>query len=175
MTESLNGFIASTSNVTINGGGALTLTGNNTLRSVTFNNNGSTTTPSVVPTGILLVANGTIAANSDNAGSVATLGAGTLQFGNNTPTFNVTSATTERLATDLLVNSVVANTFGFGWQIAANGTNPLVKTGNGAISFGGLNSFPNGVNLNQGTLVVSAAATTTANGVVSSASSAPAR
>ena len=40
-----NASIANTSNVTINGGGALTLTGSNTLANLIFNNNGGTDTP----------------------------------------------------------------------------------------------------------------------------------
>ena len=41
------GQIAATSNVTINGGGMLTLVGTNTLNSLTFNNTGGTATPTV--------------------------------------------------------------------------------------------------------------------------------
>jgi hypothetical protein len=41
----VNGSIAPTSNVTINGGGVYTLTGNNTLNSLTFYNDGGAITP----------------------------------------------------------------------------------------------------------------------------------
>ena len=122
VTESTAGLIASTSNVTIIGSGTLTLTGSNTLGSIGFTNNGGVTAPTVTPTGTLLLTNPVVNATSDNAGSVATIGTGTLNF-ISAPTFNASTNTPERFATDLLVNSVITNTLGFGWQIAPNGTN----------------------------------------------------
>ena len=122
-----NGQIARTSNVTINGGGVLTLFGNNTLGSLTINNNSGTATPTVTPGSagnILFLSNPVVNVTSDNAGSTATIGTGNLNF-SAAPTFNTSTNTPERLTTDLLINSVITNTLGFGWQIAPSGTNPL--------------------------------------------------
>lgn len=171
-----NGSISASSNVTINGGGVLTLTGHNTLASLTINNNGGTATPTVTPGAagnILFLTNPVINVTSDNAASTATIGTGTLNFGD-APTFNTSTNTPERLGTDLLVNSVITNTIGFGWQPAANGTNPLNLNATlaggfssyGTVSLGGVNTFSNGVVLNNGTLVVTAATTTVTAGVV---------
>jgi hypothetical protein len=49
-----NASIANTSNVTINGGGVLTLTGSNTLANLIFNNDGGTATPTVTTGGTLV-------------------------------------------------------------------------------------------------------------------------
>ncbi len=116
-----------------------------------------------------------INAQSDNPASTATLGAGTLNFPT-APTFNTGTNTPARFATDLLVNSVVANTIGFGWQPAANGTNPLnlnstlvPGTSNfGVVSLGGASTFTNGVNLNNGTLALIATSGTLTTGFISS-------
>ena len=83
VTMNVNGGqIAPTNNVTFNGSSTLTLLGNNTLGSITFNNNGGTTTPTVTPTGILTLT-GSVTSSSNNVFTIATIGAGTLDLGGN--------------------------------------------------------------------------------------------
>jgi autotransporter-associated beta strand protein len=90
VTLTPGGALAPTTDVTINGGGALTfgvsanaVTGINALNSLTFNNNGGTVVPTVniVAAGILTLKNGLVTSNSDNQGTTPLLTNGTLNFG----------------------------------------------------------------------------------------------
>ncbi|MEA3207689.1 MAG: hypothetical protein QOE70_746 [Chthoniobacter sp.] len=156
------GQIAPTSNLTIVGGGTMTMVGlANTLASVTFNNNGGTTAPTLnVVAGDVLLLTGGIAASSDNAASTSTISNGTLTF-SAAPTINVTTNTAGRGAVDLQIGSVISNTnpngnVAPGWTSAGT---PLIKSGNGALNLFGASTFSNGVNLTGGTLVFGAATT----------------
>src|SRR5262249_42629523 len=75
----------------------------------------------------------------------------------------------ELLASHLQINNAgaIANSFGFGWQPVVN-VNPLIKTGNGAMLFNGLMTYPNGVSVQQGTMIVGTNVGTFANGVIPS-------
>jgi len=138
-----NASIANTSSVTINGGGALTLTGSNTLANLIFNNNGSTATPTVT-TGGTLVLNGTITSINDNLATTPTV-AGFLELAGR----NLTLTTSGNSANDLLITAVVRNVMG--GTLAPAG---LIKNGVGSVTLNAPNTFNGGVQLNLGSIIV---------------------
>ena len=148
----------------MNGSATLTLVGNNTVNSVTFNNNGGFGNPVINPGGTLMIASGQVNVVSDNPTDIAVLNTGSYQFGT-TPVFNISTNTPEILASDLQLNGTLSNTFGFGWQPMLN-VNPLIKTGNGSMLFNTLHTFPNGVSVNQGTMILGTNHGTVTNGVL---------
>jgi autotransporter-associated beta strand protein len=140
-----NGSIASTSNVTINGGGVLTLVGANTLSSITFNNTGGTATPSV--TGGTIIVNGNITATNDNYGFTPTI-ASIMELNglNKTITVNGTSPM------GLVMSGVIQNTMS---SIPAG----LIKAGSSSLVLSGASTFNGGVQLNDGSLILNASST----------------
>src|SRR5207245_2538004 len=68
VTQTVAGNIAATNDVTLNGGATLTLTGANTLNSLTFNGTGGTATPTVATgtTSLTLSASTPITAVNDH-------------------------------------------------------------------------------------------------------------
>jgi autotransporter-associated beta strand protein len=138
-----NASIANTSNVTINGGGSLTLTGSNTLANLTFNNNGGTVTPTVT-TGGTLVLNGTITSINDNLATTPTI-TGNLELAGR----NLTLTTSGNSANDLLITGTIRNVMG--GTLAPAG---LIKNGAGSVTLNAPNTFNGGVQLNLGSIIV---------------------
>ncbi len=142
LTMSTNqGQVDATNDVTINGGGVLTLTGTNTLNSVSFSSIGGNATPTVaVGTQLTLSSLSPITVSDDNYSFTPTI-SGTelvLQDG--------AAISTSGLSPDDLIISAKLST------VAA--TTPLIKTGAGSLILSSNTSaFANGFNLNQGTLI----------------------
>jgi autotransporter-associated beta strand protein len=147
VTQTAGGVITPQA-VTINGQGTLTLTGNNTLTSLTFNNNGggnSTVTPGVAADTLKLT--GGINSNPSNVGGIATIGTGNLDLnGNNSFPVNVAAtlingADVAPWQSGLTINSVVVN-------------GGIAKAGAGMLQLGGASTFAGGVMVNGGGLVL---------------------
>ncbi|MEA3212062.1 MAG: hypothetical protein QOE70_5119 [Chthoniobacter sp.] len=156
VTETANaGQIAIGSNVTINGSGALTLpAAANTLASLTFNNNGGTTTPTVTTgTSLILSAASAITASNDNLATTPTITGTALNLSNASPVINVTAG----LSADGLIISAPLDTTGGG---------TIAKTGGGSLIFSGATANPltGGLNINQGTVIFDSTAASNAYG-----------
>ncbi|MBB5031378.1 autotransporter-associated beta strand repeat-containing protein [Prosthecobacter vanneervenii] len=153
------GQIASSSNININGGGSLTLfnytTGaTQTLASVNFNNQGGTAnptfafgTPTTSASTIILTAANAITSTNDSLATtpVFTTGAGTLtnlQLSNAAPVITTSGLSPNSLNIQVVISS-------------AGGA--ITKSGAGSLTLSGANTFTNGFNLNQGTLIFGAA------------------
>ncbi|NBW88281.1 MAG: hypothetical protein EBR23_15980, partial [Planctomycetia bacterium] len=114
------GQIAPTSNITINGGGTLTMTGTNTLNSITFNNEGGQAAPTVA-TSTLLVLSSANPVTSVNQSQVTTpVISGALQFSNTSPVITVNAGLAD---TGLTISAIVSN----------GGNLSLTKAGSGML------------------------------------------
>jgi autotransporter-associated beta strand protein len=155
-----NGSIASTSNVTLNGGSVLTLTGANTLATLTFNNNGGTATPTVTGGTVALTGTTTaIASVNDNFGSTPAI-ASTLELAG----ANRTVITSGASPIGLVISGIVQNVIG-GTASPAG----LIKAGAGSLVLSGASTFNGDVQLNTGSLIVAASSTpSTASATVTS-------
>jgi autotransporter-associated beta strand protein len=149
------GQVDPTNAVTLRGGSALTLTGNNTLSSLAFDNNGGTTNPTVTnpANGVLTLSNATpITVTSSNPSTVATI-AGAINIGSgaktiNTPAIQVGGVTVTNIVPTLNISAA----------ILSPGAS-INKTGNGLLQLSGQSTFTGGVNLNAGGLVIGASST----------------
>ncbi|MBA4015748.1 MAG: hypothetical protein C0483_01025 [Pirellula sp.] len=143
LTMSTNGGqIAATSNVTINGSGVLTLTGANTLNSVTFNNTGGGVTPTLTigTTSLILSSLTPITSINDNYSLTPTV-AGTLLTLQDGASISSSGLSPINLIISAPISTVAATT-------------PLVKTGLGSLVLSSAAStFANGFNLDQGALI----------------------
>ncbi|MEZ0274005.1 MAG: beta strand repeat-containing protein, partial [Roseimicrobium sp.] len=136
------GQIASTSNVTINGGGTITMTGSNTLKSLTLTSYGGTVQPTFTNSGTLTLTSGNaITAVNDNFGTTPIINAGNLTFNTVLPFINVSGLSPN----GLIITSIITQTAGMG---------AVTKTGSGALTLNGVNTFSSGFNLNQGTVII---------------------
>ncbi len=157
IVRQVNGTIAS-QDVTLVGSSTLTLLGNNTLESLTFNNIGGSGTPTVTPTGILTLSDATaIVATSNNVTVTSTIGAGTIDLGAGTKTFDIDSINLNGVvlsttAPTLIINSVLT------------GSGTLNKTGTGVLQLGGQSTYSGNINLNGGGIMLAASSTTTQGG-----------
>ncbi len=134
------GQIASTANVTINGGGVLTLVGTNTLNALTFNNIGGTTQPSVATATLLNLSAATpITAVNDNTGTTPLVSGTALALTNATPTIDVSGLS----PMGLVISAPIT---------AAGGQ--IQKTGTGSLVLSGASTFSTGINVTAGTLIV---------------------
>jgi autotransporter-associated beta strand protein len=135
------GQIASTSTVSLLGGGVLTLTGSNTLAGLVFDNLGGSATPTVaVGTGRLtLSGSGAITASNDNPAFTPTISGSSLVFTDANPVI-----TTSGLSPlDLLISGTITSAGG-----------RITKAGVGSLVLSASNTFTTGVNLSAGTLFV---------------------
>ncbi|MGC4007430.1 MAG: autotransporter-associated beta strand repeat-containing protein [Pirellulales bacterium] len=151
--------IASANDVTINGSGVLTLgtaagTFTNTLNSLTFNNNGGATAPTVSVLGIAgatltLNAANAITAVNDNATTVPTIaGTGTTSLLNFAVAPTITTSSNVNVPTDLSISVAIGTSGGV-----------ITKAGTGSLALSGASTFTNGVNLNAGAIILGAAST----------------
>ena len=148
------GQIAPTSNITINGGGTLTLVGTNTLNSLTINNEGAQALATVTP-GTLLILSSANPITSVNQSQVATQSiTGALQFSNPTPVITVNSGLAD---TGLLISAIISN----------GGNLSLTKAGGGMLALSGASTFTTGLNLNAGSLMFGANSTPISGAVTS--------
>ncbi|MCX6850548.1 MAG: autotransporter-associated beta strand repeat-containing protein [Verrucomicrobia bacterium] len=136
------GQIATTSNVTINGQGTLTLVGNNTLNSVTFNNiGGNVNTPTINVGGILTLSSSSpITATSSNAATTAIITGGTVALASGANTFSIAP-----IAVGGVTYTTVQPTLTIA-SIIANGASPssISKTGDGILLLSGANTYTGG-------------------------------
>ncbi|MCX6889775.1 MAG: autotransporter-associated beta strand repeat-containing protein, partial [Verrucomicrobia bacterium] len=148
------GQIAPTSNITINGGGTLTLVGTNTLNSLTINNEGAQALATVTP-GTLLILSSANPITSVNQSQVATQSiTGALQFSNGSPVITVNSGLAD---TGLLISAIISN----------GGNLSLTKAGGGMLALSGASTFTTGLNLNAGSLMFGANSTPISGAVTS--------
>ena len=170
------GQIDSSNVVTINGGGMLRLSGNNTLAGLVFNSNGGTNVPTVIPynsntlgggnsfatfgakTGILTIS-GNITSNPSNVAVTPLLDSGFLDLNNTSHNITVDGgATTASLfhagngaaVTGLTISSIINS------LTPASGS--ITKLGTGVLELSGVNVFTGGLNVNAGAVKVSNAA-----------------
>jgi autotransporter-associated beta strand protein len=130
----------------------LTLVGQNTFQSVTFNNIGGTATPTV--TGGTLFVTGAITATNDNYATTPTF-ASILELNGQNQTVTVTGSS----PMGLILSGAVQN--------AMNSVTPagLIKAGSSSLVLTAANTFAGGVQLNAGTLIIGAASSPTGVGV----------
>ncbi|MEA3213309.1 MAG: hypothetical protein QOE70_6366 [Chthoniobacter sp.] len=138
------GQIATGSNVTIVGGGTLTMpNAQNFLGSLIFNGIGGTTTPTVATgtSSLTLGAQNAIVSNNDNFATTPTISGGAIAFGYEFgPTIVSTSGTSP---VDLRISAPITSVLG----------GALVKTGPGSISLDGNNLYTTGFQLTDGALI----------------------
>jgi autotransporter-associated beta strand protein len=161
VTQTAGGVIG-TQAVTLNGSSTLTLVGDNTLTSLTFENVGGAGAPTVNAGGIMTLTAATpITLTSSNVTTVAAVTGGTLSLGAATKTFSVGAATVngevaDPWKTDLNVVSTIADT-GSGVGVIKTGAGNLQLTATGS-------TFDGGVNVMAGGLVIGASSTPSAVG-----------
>ncbi len=157
MTMNTNaGQIDPSNSVLLRRSSVLTLTGNNTLDSINFDNNGGTGTPTVTigAGNTLSLSNSTpVSVITNNALTVPTISAGTLALGAGAKTFDVGAiqidgVTYTNIHSSLNITSVIT------------GDGPINKTGGGLLQLSGQNTF-NGLNVLDGGIVLSASSTST--------------
>jgi hypothetical protein len=120
------GQIATSSVVTLNGGGVLNLTGANTLNRLVFNNAGGTTTPLVaLATQLTLSATNAITVVNDNYGTTPTISGTALAF-TSAPTIDVSGLS----PIDLIISAPITSAGG-----------AVTKTGAGALVLSGARSL----------------------------------
>ncbi len=133
------GQIGSGTDVTLNGRSALTLIGNNTLNSLTFNNNGGEVGPVVSPVGILTLTNG-VTASSNDASVAARITAGTLSLAAGAHLFAIDSI---KLPGSSTIYNTIAPTLTVSSLITGAGS--ITKSGDGLAQFTGANTFTGGL------------------------------
>ncbi|TSA31109.1 MAG: PEP-CTERM sorting domain-containing protein [Opitutales bacterium] len=164
MSATVADQIATTSNITINGGGTLTFPNyssgpTQTLVSLTFNNEGGSATPTVnlgtptVNTATLILSSATpITATNNSFGTTPVISGGSatltvLQFSNATPSILVNAGLAP---TALHISATIA-------QHAS--MTSLTKTGDGLLALSGTNTFNSNFTLASGSLLLGANAT----------------
>jgi autotransporter-associated beta strand protein len=131
--------------LTMTGGSAVTLAGNNSLTSLTINNNGGAG-PSLTPTGILTLTGGLIL-TTDNAGGVATIGTGNLDL-NGVGSYSMNIGATIVNGKDvapwqagLIINSIIQN-------------GGISKSGAGLLQLSGQSTYTGGTDVTAGGLII---------------------
>ncbi len=165
VTQSTQGSIGSTNNVTINGRATLTLTGNNTLNSFTLNNNGGEGNPTLAGTGILTVSSTTpFTATSSNAATTNTISGGSVVLTNGANTIDVGA-----IAVGSQVYNAIAPTLNISSILTGAGNSTsILKDGAGLLQLSAQNTFLGGVDVTEGGIVLGANSTSTVpNGLVS--------
>ena len=160
LTQTAGGTIANQA-VTLNGPATLTLAGNNTLTSITYNNSGGTVAPAVTTGGTLTLPGNGITASSSNPATTATLG-GTINYGGSAATITVNPI--------IVSGNAVAPL-----QATLNVTAPFINTsgltvaGGGNLQLSAANTFAGGVTVNTTAgstgLIIGASSTPSAFGV----------
>ena len=124
------GQIATTSAITINGSGILTLVGTNRFSTtLTMNNSGGNAAPTVnVGTLLDYSSASAISVNNDNTGFTNLITGGTVNFSNATgTTINVTGASLNDLS---IASQITTNALG---TVTSNGGAVITKTGSGSL------------------------------------------
>ena len=138
--------IATTSGVTVNGYGILNLVGTNTLKKLTFTNDGSTGNPTVATSTLLTLTDlNPIVATNQSYVTVPVISGTALQFGYANPTITVNGGMTE---TGLLISAPITPSAGF--------TGILTKDGDGVLALSGASTFTNGFTIAAGSVMLGA-------------------
>ena len=157
-----NGQIAAANDVILVGSSTLTLAGglglNNTLRSITFNNNGGSGTPTLsIPTNsiLTLTSSAPVTVLNSNAATVPTISGGFLALGSGANTFSIQGPTLAgqlytQIGAALSVSSVITGA----------GTS-ITKTDTGLLQLSGQNTFDGGMAVQGGGIILSASSTST--------------
>ena len=138
------GQIAATANVTLLGGGNLTLVGTNTLRGLTFDNEGAMANPTVAAASLTLSQTAAITATNQSPVSVPVISGTALDFGSNNPVITVNAGLA---ATGLTISAPIT-------QNAAMLS--LTKSGAGVLALSGQSTFTTGLTLAAGALMLGA-------------------
>lgn len=156
LQQTAGGVIAPQS-VVMNGGSSMSLAGNNSLTSLTFNNNGGNA-PNITTTGGILTLTGDITASSMNAAGPSVITAGTIDLGAATRTITVNPVTFDGTPSGTVISPYTA-----GLNIVAvlqNTAASIIKAGAGNLQLGGANTFgtagSTGVDLQAGGLILNA-------------------
>jgi len=147
--------------VSVAGAGVLTLAGNNTITSLSFNNNGGTTAPNLSTTGgVLTIASGSITASSISPITTSVITAGTVDLNNvASPTITVNPISFNGQNISPLVPTLAIT------AAIQNSNNAISVTGGGNLQVGGQSTFSGGVNLAGGTnLTIAGNSTNSASG-----------
>ena len=164
VTQTLGGLINPANSVTLNGASSLNLANTaGTLNTITLNNNGGTTNPTVTLTNLLTLSSGSLAATTSNT-TVATVTGGTLDFNGPAAAINVAPVTFAGQSVDpwiasLNVASAIRNTPG-------NST-ALTVAGGGNLQLSAQNTYAGGttVNTSAGSTGLIIGGSSTPNGV----------
>ena len=150
------GQIASTANVSLLGGGNLTLVGTNTLRAVTFDNEGAMSNPTLaVGTSLILSETNAVTASNQSTVSVPVISGTSLQFSSANPVLTVNAGLA---ATGLTISAPIT-------QNAAMLS--LTKSGAGLLALSGQSTFASDFTLAAGALMLGASSTPVSGAVTS--------
>ena len=148
VTANARGNVDPTNVVTINGGGALTLTGANTLAGINFNNLGGTQATPTLNTGGVLTITGAVTATSSNPTTTATL-AGRITLNPANPnTFNISPISSNGV-------NIAPTQAAFILQ-GADGTGGIAKTGAGVLQFNTQSTYTGLTDVQQGGIQIGA-------------------
>jgi autotransporter-associated beta strand protein len=156
------GQINSANNVILNDSSTLNLYGNNSLSSLTFNNNGGSTTPTVNTDGTGTGTAGTLTLTNTNAITVTSSNANSI---NNTPTINglldlgATDKTMNVGAIQLNGQLISALTPSLTIPAIVSGSGLVTKSGAGLLQLSGQNTFSGGLAVTGGGIVIGANST----------------
>ncbi|MGI9110488.1 MAG: autotransporter-associated beta strand repeat-containing protein, partial [Opitutales bacterium] len=150
------GQISANARITLVGGGTLNLFGTNTLRSLSFTNEGAMSNPTVATsTKLILTEASAITASNQSPVTVPVVSGTALEFSNPSPTINVDAGLA---ATGLLISAPILQNAGM---------TSLTKTGTGVLALSGASTFTSDFTLSGGALMF-AASTTPVSGAVTS-------
>ncbi len=157
VTQVAGGVIQSQS-VVLNGASSLTLAGtSNTLTTLTFNNNGGISAPTLATGTLLNLTGNQITASSMNAAVTSTL-SGTLDIGAGVMNITANPITADGTANGTVISPYAAtlNISAVIQSVTSGTTGSLNFNGNGIVQLSGANTFTGGITLNSGGLYLAA-------------------
>ena len=171
LTQLAGGVIAPTNTVTVNGLGALLLTGNNTLAGLVFNGNGAGSTGSTTPppptvttfnsltpigTGTLTLGGGGITSTPLDPAAIATV-AGRLDFGAAASPVTVNAYNLATNVSNFVFTDFAPTTAGLILQGVTGSGGGINKAGAGVLQFNAQDVFTGPLNVTAGTVQIGAA------------------
>ena len=150
-----SGGVIQSQSVLLNGASSLTLTGTDTLTTLTFNNNGGITAPTLAGGALLNLTGGQITASSMNPAVISTL-SGVVDIGSGAMNITVNPVTANGLAGGTAISPYAATLNISAILQSAAGTGSVNLNGNGVLQLSGANTFTGGITLNSGGLYLTA-------------------